>query len=205
MTNVTSKPKKLHRRSAQAQGEEAKKRHAEQQLLAKIRQQQQDVVSRDTQLSSQTALEASHMNKQVGRAMASKTVEKFLRGLNRSLRIEPEKARNPTCGWVTLIKPNGEKVKLIRCEWPLMPEWSVHEVRKVRIPNPVQGWVDRETPAFMEVYCLGAERWRGWRNILIMLVQRRLITLEAIERLVGSGNKARWAGKLGKQNVKLEY
>lgn len=80
----------------------------------------------------------------------------------------------------------------------IIPEYSVMESREIELPHVV-GHMDRETPATLHDKSLGQEQIRGWRTILVRLVQAGATTPELVERAVGAAPRASWAALLKKR------
>ena len=120
---------------------------------------------------------------QHGRALKADVFMSKLRKLNPNLVLEPHPNRHlplhadKACLYLLV---GDQKVFLMACEGTIMPEWSVMETREVK---DMFGGV-RKVP--------GREISRGWRTILIRLLQKGLVTLEAVEREFGAGDRQSW-------------
>lgn len=62
------------------------------------------------------------------------------------------------------------------------------------------------TPLGMrKVYTQGREILRGWRTILIRIVEKGLATPTQVENIFGSDNRPQWAHHMGKQALELPW
>jgi hypothetical protein len=59
--------------------------------------------------------------------------------------------------------------------------------------DPTEGWKIERT--------VGREETRGWRTVLVCLVQRGLASPAKVERLAGVGQRASWQAHMGKGDV----
>jgi hypothetical protein len=86
----------------------------------------------------------------------------------------------------------GVKEFLLVCEGDWMPEWTIFDTRTVRVPDykPQGMWKPVEIPWHRQK--------RGWREVLIMLIHKRLVSLEAVERVFGAGDRPSWKILTGK-------
>lgn len=129
------------------------------------------------------------LNKQHGTAMTATQFMSKLRLLNPDLICKPHPSQSGFCN-LYLSFPQGLMHLMPMEDW--MPEWSVMGTTEARKPvhRPDGFWAPVET--------LGAEVKRGWRTVLIRLIEKGLIGLEATERLFGPGNRRNWAALTGK-------
>jgi hypothetical protein len=90
------------------------------------------------------------------------------------------------------LTTSGQKVFLFVVEGDYMPEWSTMATSTVRVPDykPEGMWKPVEIPWH--------KTKRGWREVLIMLIHKHLIGLEAVEREFGAGNRPSWKILTGK-------
>ncbi len=130
---------------------------------------------------------------QRGRAMTTTQFTGLIHQLNRDLVILPHPA-NDSKACVYLLLPNGSKEFIVVCENGLMPEWSIMGTLEVRVPDGgIHGmWKKTKVP--------GQELFRGWRTVLIYLIRKKLVSLEAVERLFGPCNRQSWCIFTGKQH-----
>jgi hypothetical protein len=93
---------------------------------------------------------------------------------------------------------DGQRVYTgIACEDGMMPEWTVMGTTEERVP------ID-DTPGgyWTPVQTLGRVEKRGWRDVLIRLINGRHLDLQAVEREFGAGNRLSWAALSGKTKDK---
>ncbi len=139
--------------------------------------------SREELRAEDVTRNVTNLERQSGHALSANAFMEKLRKLNPDLVLEPHPNRHlplhadKACLYLVL---GGQKVFLMACEGTVMPEWSVMEVQEVR-----DLWGRKHQVP-------GREIKRGWRTILIRLLQKGLLTLEAVEREFGSGDRASW-------------
>lgn len=145
----------------------------------------------------------SNPARQMGRKL---TVDQFmskLQKLNKDIVFEPHwaKASKLDNAFVRMNRNKGtlnllvgdKKVQLFPCEGDWMPEWSIFTEKTIRMPDrsrPEAPWKEVKIPRYVEK--------RGWRECLILLIQRGLVGLEAVERAFGAGDRPSWRVLTGK-------
>lgn len=129
---------------------------------------------------------------QIGKLKYFTEFDGELKSLNPNLSILPC-MDNENRAWVY----NGSE-KLLLCE-RLSPEWSVLWKKKHELPVIYDGPVPLEAPSTVEFEVGWSTRFRGWREVLLRLVQSGHLTLGAVEKKFGSANRLSWAKETGKQ------
>ena len=81
----------------------------------------------------------------------------------------------------------------IACEDGVMPEWTVMGTREERVPIE-----NRPGTYWSPVKTLGRVEVRGWRDVLIKLIHKGYLSLEAVEKEFGAGDRHSWAVLTGK-------
>ncbi len=134
----------------------------------------------------------ANRDRQMGRAMTTTQFTELLRRLSRDLVVLPH-PRNETKSCIYLMLPDNKKEFIVVCEAGLMPEWSIMGTLEVRVPDTtIHGmWKKTKVP--------GQEILRGWRTVLIYLIRKKLVSLEAVERLFGPCDRQSWCIFTGKQ------
>jgi hypothetical protein len=151
------------------------------------------------------AAEASDSLRQMGRPMSPEALEKYLRKINPnlSLVIHPYNRTKRVVYW---NKPDGKREFVCACENAVMPEWSVMSVRRVKVPTK-KDRLDKSNlgNTWMEVEVPYRELTRGWRTVFGILVQKGIISTESVERLIGSGDRASWAVRVGRRKEEIPW
>ena len=138
----------------------------------------------------------SNRERQEGKRLTSTEFMRRLRTLNSDLLMEPHPYRhapiNADKACIYLLLPDGRKEFIMVCEADWMPEWSVMGEMTVRTPNgsPQGYWPETRIP--------GREIKRGWRTVLIRLLHKGLLSLPAVEREFGTGDRESWKILTGK-------
>ena len=93
---------------------------------------------------------------------------------------------------LNLVMPDGKKVFVLVCEGDYMPEWTIFGTNEVKVPDarPEGPWKTVKIP--------WRRQKRGWREVLIMLIRKQLVTLDAVERVFGAGDRPSWKILTGK-------
>lgn len=91
------------------------------------------------------------------------------------------------------LKQSKGKFEINRADLPK------HRVVNEGTPQQEVLWEDDKTPGFRKTPILWHEAIRGWRTVLIKLVQNRLATPAEVEHIFGADNRPEWASKLGKR------
>lgn len=145
----------------------------------------------------------SNVERQTGRKF---TVDQFmarLNKLNKDVFFKPHWAKfsNVDNAHVRMNKNKGtlnlrvgdQEIQLFPCEGDWMPEWSIFTEKTIRMPdrnNPSGMWKEVKIPRYVDK--------RGWRECLILLIQKGLVGLEAVEREFGAGDRPSWKVLTGK-------
>lgn len=145
----------------------------------------------------------SNVERQTGRKL---TVEQFMtkvNKLNKDIFFKPHWAKHSNLdnSFVRLNRDKGtlnlrvgdREVQLFPCEGDWMPEWSIMAEKTIKMPdrdNPDGPWKEVKIPNYVSK--------RGWRECLILLIQKGLLGLDAVERSFGVGNRPSWKVLTGK-------
>jgi len=157
--------------------------------------------SRHAGLVARKRTSIANPERQAGQRLTSTEFMRRLRLLNPLLVMDPHPNRHYPLhkdkSIISLLLPDGKKEFLLACEGDYMPEWSVMSTTSVKAPvhKPQGPWAPVRIP-YREVK-------RGWRTVLIRLLQKGLVTLDAVEKEFGSGNRASWAALTGKSRQTL--
>lgn len=132
---------------------------------------------------------------QRGNALSADQFMARLRRVNKDIVLRPH-PHQPGIGLLYLVVGDQE-IYLFPCESDWMPEWSVLAEDEARKPvHEVHGhWQKIAVP--------GREIKRGWRTVLLRLVQSRIVSLDAVEREFGAGDRASYAVLTGKRSDPL--
>lgn len=124
----------------------------------------------------------------------------LIQQLNPAVLIEPS-PREPEFWGLWVVQPDQSR-KLLFPAGPyaggIIPEYSVMEEATVELPYVTQKF-NRGDPATLKERTLGKESIRGWRTILVRLVERGLASPAAVEKLVGPSPRASWAALMKKR------
>ena len=141
----------------------------------------------------------------LGRPLMPIDLEQRLSRLNSDLVYEVIEA-NPTHKRLSVMR-NGEKVFVAVYENSLMPERSIMRSRVVEVPDPKVTHIDRADmpkhegdlrPGWRRIEIPGGEKVRGWRAVLVRLIQQGIISLTQAEDAFGADNTPEWAQHTGK-------
>ena len=175
-------------------------------------------------------LNPTSWEQQVGKSLTHQQLEDKLRRvlpLNiKAVDVIPlDKPLSPTHRKFVRELPDGTQENIVVYERGLMPEHSVFNIKTEIVRDPTVKHVDRKDlpkweivpgqgvvfdetvvkPGWKKVVRQWSEQKRGWRTVLIRLIQHRLLSLYDAERLFGSDERATWAANTGKQNIELPY
>lgn len=149
---------------------------------------------------------------QMGRAMMPGELERKLTSINPNFIYEVH-ARNKTKKSIYLPVA-GEKKHLVIYENSYMPEHSIMRLVKKDIRDMSVNSLDRKDlpkhewspernewvfddsapmPGMKRVLICDRELVRGWRTVLLRLIQNKYITISDAERVFGTCNDSRWA------------
>lgn len=116
---------------------------------------------------------------------------------------------NPTHKRIFIVDQRG-KVPVCVYENSLMPERSVAKVKILEVPDPRFGVIDRKDmpnlekdpdalrPGWRRVAVPWGEKTRGWRTVLVRLIQAGLISVAGAENEFGSDETPEWRQHTGK-------
>lgn len=191
----------------------AREKH-EQQVRDWIREQQNNVV-----VINDFDLSPANAERQVGQAMFANKMEERLKRLNANLLFEV----NPfNSGKKALYHiQSGQKIFICAYENGVMPEHSIMSVKEqedihtdfvgakrhinrkdlpgYKISDGDVTWEGGVTPGFHKRQVIWHEAIRGWRTVLIKLVQHKLASPAQVEALFGIDGRPEWASKMGKR------
>jgi len=90
------------------------------------------------------------------------------------------------------LNVGGKHIFLLVCEGDWMPEWTIFGTKEEMEPDgePERPWRKVTIP--------WNRQKRGWREVLIMLIRKRIVGLEAVERIFGAGDRPSWKILTGK-------
>jgi len=167
-------------------------------------------------------------DQQLGRPLSPHQLESKLSKICHNLHFITH-PNNPTKKVVYHLKPDGKKEFICAYENRYMPEHSVMRVIVHEYPDPdfiaTGKAIERsELPAYEKVEDVTSpfgygyefdpkarrpgmlyiekghgEETRGWRTVLLRLIQHNLITVDAAEREFSTDNRAEWAKSTGKR------
>lgn len=104
------------------------------------------------------------------------------------------------------IRQDGRREFLFAFEKGIMPEYSIlrrvtREVWDGKTTHIDRRDLGRDThPGRVRVDLPWREEVRGWRTVLLRLVECGILTLEQVERAFGPGQSTFWAARLGKRH-----
>jgi len=146
---------------------------------------------------------------QLGRRFTSTEFMNKLRSINKDIIMEPHPGlmAPPDTAYHRMNKDKAvlslligdKKIYLFVCEGDYMPEWDTMNTSKAKVPvdDPGGPWKTVDIPWHLVK--------RGWRTVLIRLLHKRLVTLDAVERVFGAGNRQSWKILTGKGMGELPY
>lgn len=139
----------------------------------------------------------ANYERQAGRRLTSSEFINKLRKINPNFVLDPHpgiSAPKDTAFYrfnydkavLSIILPDEKKHFVIVCEGDIMPEWTVMATKEVLAPGrtPAGLWDKVKIPHHREK--------RGWREVLMFLITRRLITLADSDRVFGSSDRESW-------------
>lgn len=175
-------------------------------------------------------LSPANIERQFGQKMMATELEKKLKKVNQNLVFEviPE---NP--GHKRLSELRRGEGKVFICTYPngLIPEHSFMRVKEEVVQDmnfynsatnsfhldrkdlpkhefvPGDGFKwDSEVPlGFKKVLVPWGEYLRGWRTVLIRLVENGSATPTQVENIFGADNRPEWSAHMGKQKIQLPW
>lgn len=154
--------------------------------------------ARDRHMVADKHKSVSNKDRQMGKKYTGAEFIKKLQTINPDLTLEPHPGFMVPkhISWdkgILSLNIGGLKTLLFVCEYDWMPEWSWMTEKTVRMPdrnNPAAPWQEVTIPRYVEK--------RGWREALIMLIQKGVVGLEAVERVFGAGDRPSWKVLTGK-------
>lgn len=144
----------------------------------------------------------------VGTPLFPSQLEGRLQKLNPNLQFEVIEG-NATHKRIFVCDQRG-KTSICVYENSLMPERSVAKVRVLEVPDPHFKVIDRKDmpdltkdpkalrPGWRRIAVPWGEQTRGWRTVLVRLIQAGLITVAAAENEFGSDETPEWRQSTGK-------
>lgn len=155
------------------------------------------------------------VSKQLGKKMSPRDFEIKLRKLNPSLFsiVNPYNSKKR----MLYITENGKIRGVCPFENIDMPEHSIVAVKEERYPDPnlaldnegspiydrTDANKDPENYGWMTQLIPWHEAFRGWRTVLIKLVQEGITTPSQVELIFGSSDRTEWAYGMGKRDNKV--
>jgi hypothetical protein len=137
--------------------------------------------------------DVTNVDKQRGRWLDATVFMARVRKLNPNLVLIAHPHQPGYANIYALV--GGERVYTgIACEDGMMPEWTVMGVREERVPIE-----DKPGTYWAPVQTLGRVEQRGWRDVLLRLIQGRHLDISAVEREFGAGDRHSWAVLSGKK------
>ena len=141
----------------------------------------------------------------MGRPMWPKELEARLTRLNSNLLFEVI-AENPSKKRLSVVDQRGKHFIAVY-ENCLMPERSIPKLREMEVPEPNLTHIDRKDfssdpeairPGWRKIQIPWGEKTRGWRTVLVRLIQDGLITVAQAELEFGSDETPEWRQHTGK-------
>jgi|SRR5579883_2784268 len=173
-------------------------------------------------------LSPANIERQFGQKLSATELETKLKKINPNLIFETI-VENPGHKRLSELR-RGEKV--IICTYPngIIPEHSFMRVKEEVVQDmnfynsttatfhldrkdlPKHEFVEGEgikwdglPLGFKKVLIPWGEYLRGWRTVLIRLVEAGAATPTQVEKIFGSDNRPEWAAHMGKQNIELPW
>lgn len=146
-----------------------------------------------------------NIGQQLGRPMLPEEFEKRLKRLNTNLEFEVIE-ENKTHKRMSIVDQRG-KTPVCVYENSLMPERSIPRLREMEVPDPGFTHVNRKDfdknpnnlkPGWRKVTIPWGEKKRGWRTVLVRLIQAGVITLTQAEAEFGADTTPEWSQHTGK-------
>lgn len=144
--------------------------------------------------------------RQLGTPMTLAEFGRRMHKLNPKFRMTPGKIlRYPNTWYLEYQEPDGELRRIAAMEGPVMPEWSQlapHYEQTMEIvdhlTDPEQGQWRAEPTGIREAV-------RGWRQVLLRVLDQGLVSLEAADREFGKGARRGWATHTGARSESLRF
>jgi len=143
----------------------------------------------------------------LGNPMWPSQLEERLKRLNANLLFEVI-AENPSHKRLSVVDQRGRHIVAVY-ENSLMPERSIPRLREMEVPDP--GWNHGKTrrldfsqdekalrPGWRKISIPWGESKRGWRTVLVRLIQAGVITVTQAETEFGSDETPEWRQHTGK-------
>jgi hypothetical protein len=178
-------------------------RHEKQKVIQKTRQISFDAGKNENKGSALLGKESvANRERQEGKGMTATAFIKKLKTINQDFILEPHPGvaaphesafykLNHDKACLHLVV-GGQKIYVLVCEGDFMPEWTSMTTKKQLGPgnDPDAPWVEVEIP--------WVHQKRGWREVLLMLINKRLISVTDAERVFGVGQRSSWKILTGK-------
>lgn len=162
---------------------------------------------------------------QLGKSLTDTELETKLRPLLPANCIFIDNPRDATKKAIVRQRPDGTLETICSYERGVMPEHSIMRIQVEDVKDPGTRHIDRADlpkyeyvpgsgivwmddspkPGYVRVKKLWGEKTRGWRTVLIRLIQSRLLTLSDAERVFGADIRPQWAAGTGKQELLLPW
>ncbi len=172
----------------------------------------------------------ANFERQLGKVMPSPEMEKRLEKLSTSLVFE-HNPFNRSKKAVYVVRRGEGKVYICAYENGIMPEHSVMRVKEEITRDydavgvgPTGRKLDRKDlpkytevdgkitfeeeellPGFKKTLIPYGEYKRGWRTVLVKLVEAKVLTPTQVESIFGADNRPEWASHMGKQAHALPW
>ena len=147
----------------------------------------------------------ANITQRMGIPLWPKELETRLKRLNTSLMFEVIE-ENPTHKRMSIVDQRG-KHSVCVYENSLMPERSIPKVREMEVPDPNFTHIDRKDmpkdpealrPGWRKVLVPWGEKKRGWRTVLVRLIQAGAISVTQAETEFGADDTPEWSQHTGK-------
>ncbi len=147
----------------------------------------------------------NNAEERMGRPMWPRELETRLQKMNPNFVFEVID-NNPTHKRLSVVDQRGKHFVAVY-ENSLMPERSIPRIRTMEVPDPMFTHVDRKDfssdpealkPGWRRVQIPWGESKRGWRTVLVRLIQAGLLSAEETEREFGADQTPEWHQYTGK-------
>lgn len=192
--------------------------------MSEVAQWCEDEERRCVAVEDSDMVNPANYEQQLGRPMSSDELERRLaKLLPPNIRFIPNPWIHDKRAVVRLL-PAGGFETICPYDAGFMPE---HEVRKADVtwirdrfqthlerkdlpkhevvPGVGTVWESNDRPGWKKVVKLGHTLRRGWRTVLVRLVQSGLLTPTTAERAFGVDDRVQWANAMGKRSIITEW